>query len=233
MLADNIGGQVKPMNNGAVQIPDDVIGFVVPVYFWGLPRLVERFLSEVKITNENAYVFGVITSGGPEFGVLGRLKKLLQQKDIRLKYGVRLISVSNYLPEFSPKDSFELRQRIDGGILRISDAINKRKTNRVKGYGVVNKIIHGFMPGEGSDRHFTVASTCTGCRTCQKVCPANNIAMKAGKPDFRHKCEHCLACVHNCPARAIDWKRNTKGKDRYRNAGITLNDLISFSGQDG
>lgn len=231
-LAEKIGGKVMPMNNGPVQSEDDVIGFVVPVYFWGLPRMVERFVAEIQITNKNAYVFAVVTSGGPGFGVLGRLKKLLQPKGILLQYGVRLVSVSNYIPEYTPKDSDELRQKIDKSIIEIADAINSRQSNRIQAFTFLNKIAYHFYPNESSDQYFTVASTCTGCGTCQKVCPAKNITMKADKPDFLHKCEHCLACIHNCPAHAIDWKQKTQGKDRYRNAGISLNDLISFNSMD-
>lgn len=42
----------------------DVIGIVFPVYFWGLPKTVERFLGDIRITNKNAYIFAVITYGG-------------------------------------------------------------------------------------------------------------------------------------------------------------------------
>lgn len=228
-LAEKIGSNVKPMNNSLIQIADDIIGFVFPVYFWGLPRMVERFVSEVQITNKNAYVFAVVTSGGPGFGVLGRLKKLLQQKGVRLQYGARIISVSNYLPEYTPKDSTELRQRIDKKIIEITGALNRRQTNRIQAFTFINKIAYHFYPNEDSDQYFTVAPSCTGCRTCQKVCPAKNITMKADRPDFLHKCEHCLACIHNCPARAIDWKEKTQGKDRYRNAELSLDNLISFN----
>ena len=68
--------------------------------------------------------------------------------------------------------------------------------------------------------------------TCQKVCPANNIEIKSGKLYFRHKCEHCLACVHNCPVQAINWKHKTDGKERYRNAGVRLNELILLNNTD-
>jgi len=53
--------------------------------------------------------------------------------------------------------------------------------------------------------------------------------MEAGKPQFQHQCEHCLACLHNCPARAIDWKDKTQGKARYRNANVSLDELIEFN----
>lgn len=231
-IAEKIEGKVLPMNNGRVQTQDDIIGFVFPVYFWGLPRIVERFVTEIQISNKDAYVFSVVTSGGPGFGVLGRVKKLLRGKGIKLRYGIRLISVSNYLPEYEAKDSEAIRRRVDEKLVRIADAISRRMSNRIQASTAINKIIYRVFPDERSDQYFTVASTCTGCAICQRVCPAKNITMADGKPGFQHRCEHCLACIHNCPAHAIDWKQKTQGKERYRNAGIPLSELILFNSMD-
>ena len=231
-LTEKTGGNVLPMRRGAVHCDDDVIGFVFPNYFWGIPRMVERFISGMQITNKAAYVFAVLTCGGPGFGELGIVKTLVSAKGFPLSYGIRLISVTNYLPEYTPTDSETIRRRVDGEIVRIAEAINNRKTNRIAAFSVINKMIHNAYPNESCDLHFTVASTCTGCMTCQKVCPASNITVCENKPAFHHTCEHCLACLHNCPVQAIDWKQKTQGKARYRNAGIPLNELIAFNNRD-
>ena len=228
-LAEAIGGEVLPMNNGDVSCESDVVGFVFPVYFWGLPRMVESFLKELKITNKNAYVFAVITCGGPCFGVLSGLKDLLRSKGIQLNYGKMLISPSNYLPEYVAKDSEESRQKIAENLSSISNAIKNRESNSIRAFTILNKIIYTTFPNEKCDRFFTVKPTCTGCGTCSKVCPANNISTSDGKPEFHHRCEHCLACLHNCPASAIDWKKRTQNKPRFRNAEVTLDELISFN----
>lgn len=228
-LAKKIYGKVKPMNRGPELCDADVIGFVFPVYFWGLPRIVERFVSQLQISKKDAYVFAVATCGGQVYSVPGKIARLLAPKGIPLRYGGTIHSVSNYIPEYTPKDSSELRQRIDKSIDEIAAAVNARQSNRIKGYTLVNKIAYRFYPKEDSDRYFAVAPVCTGCGTCQKVCPVKNIEMRGGKPAFLHKCEHCLACLQNCPAQAIDWKGKTQGKVRYRNASITLHELISFN----
>ena len=228
-IAEKIGGKVLSMGENPMECEDDVIGFVFPVYFWGLPRRVERFIAKLRIVNKGAYVFAVATCGGPIFGVLGRLKKRLKTRDILLRYGASLISVTNYLPEYKANDSEALRQKIDERILKITDAIKSRKSNRFMPFTLPNKLIYNTYPNESSDQYFTIAPACTGCATCQRVCPAENIAMENSKPAFQHRCEHCLACLHNCPAHAIDWKQKTQGKERYRNAEVALEDLISFN----
>lgn len=228
-LAEKIDGKVIPMNIEAIQSKEKVIGFVFPVYYWGLPRIVERFVKQLEITGKDTYVFAVTPCGGPIFGMLGSLKKILQAKGVRLHYGTKLVSVSNYLPEYEAKDSDKLRRKVDDKIIKIADAVNRRECNRIQRFTILNKTIYRMFPDEYSDRHFIVMPTCTGCKTCQKVCPVSNIKIEGKKPEFQHKCEHCLACVHNCPACAIDWKQETQGKNRYRNANISLGDLISFN----
>jgi formate hydrogenlyase subunit 6/NADH:ubiquinone oxidoreductase subunit I len=219
------------MNERLVKCEDDVIGFVFPVYFWGLPRMVERFVTEMQMVNNDAYVFAVATYGGKVYGSLGRLKRLLKQKGVTLNYGVNLKSVENYIPSYKVNDSEAFRKSIDENISKIAYAINNRESNRIQIFTSLNKLIYSFYPDENSDRYFKVEAACTGCATCQKVCPADNITVKSGKPSFQHRREHCLACVHNCPLHAIDWKQKTQGKERYRNAGIALNDLISFNSE--
>ncbi len=49
--------------------------------------------------------------------------------------------------------------------------------------------------------------------------------MKSERPSFLHRCEHCLGCLHNCPAEAIDWKHKTEGKKCYRHPEVSLDDL--------
>jgi ferredoxin len=235
-IAEKIGGGIVSMNAGSAVCEDDVVGFVFPNYFWGLPRKVARFVSSVRIANKGAYVFAVVTCGGPSFGLLGWLKESLGRNGISLCYGASLISGSNYIPEYEFKDSPEFRQKIERKLAKISAAIANRETNRVSSFSVPNKMVNKYYPDANSDRLFTVSPSCTGCAACQKVCPVNNIEMDnagggAGKPVFRHRCEHCLACLHNCPASAIDWKQKTQGKPRYRNPAITLEDLIALNAE--
>ena len=228
-IAEKIGGEVVSMRRDSAVCADDVIGFVYPVYFWGLPRLAERFIAGLKIENREAYVFSVATHGGMAHGLHGLLERLLNPKGVSLHYGKNLKSVENYTPTYKVNDSETLRRKVDEGILQIADAVKGRERNKIYAPTFVNRLIYSFYPDENSDRFFSVAPSCTGCAICQKVCPADNIAMDSGKPGFSHKCENCLACLHNCPECAIDWKGKTEGKTRYRNTGISLDELISFN----
>ena len=228
-IAERIEGKVAPMRGDAPACDDAVIGFVFPVYFWGLPRQVERFVTDLHISSREAYIFSVMTYGGVAYGVHGFLDELLKVKGQNLHYVKNLKSVENYIPMYKVKESEALRQKVDEGLRQIADAIIRKEQNRVYYPSFINKLSRSQYPDNTSDRFFTVTPACTGCAICQKVCPVDNILMDAGKPNFSHKCENCLACLHNCPECAIDWKEKTEGKTRYRNAGVSLNELISLN----
>ncbi|MCL1914205.1 MAG: EFR1 family ferrodoxin [Eubacteriaceae bacterium] len=228
-IAEKIEGSIAPMNGAPVLIDDDVIGFVFPVYFWGLPRIVERFVAEAQISNQNAYVFAVATYGGVVNGTLGLFKNLLKSNSMSLNYGEYVKSVENYIPRYKVNSSEELRQKADKKILEIAEAVSQRKNNRIQPPTIINRLVYRSFPDADNDQFFTIDSKCTGCAICQKVCPVDNITMGTGKPEFHRGCEHCMACLHSCPEQAIDWKEKTQGKERYRNANIELKELISFS----
>ena len=225
-----VDGTVLPMTGAPTVCEDDVIGFVFPIYFWGLPREMERFVSGLTIANKNAYVFGVITCGALLPGVLGLLKKRLQAQGVQLRFGAKLVMGSNYLPEFETHDSEKKRKRIARRLERITGKIKNREASGISSFTAINESFYKkFYPTKDCDKFFTVSSACTGCGTCQKVCPLGNIEMLEGRPSFKHNCDNCIGCLHACPAAAIDWKEGTKGKERYRNHAVSLKELISLN----
>ena len=59
---------------------------------------------------------------------------------------------------------------------------------------------------------------CTSCGLCQELCPMSCITGdNEGHPVWEGRCTMCLACLHNCPSRAIEHGQDTKGKERYIN----------------
>jgi ferredoxin len=46
--------------------------------------------------------------------------------------------------------------------------------------------------------------TCDGCGLCEKLCPANAIRMKRGRPYWTFDCESCMRCLSVCPKQAVE-----------------------------
>lgn len=76
-----------------------------------------------------------------------------------------------------------------------------------------------------SDRSISVDDKCTGCGICESVCPAQNIRMSGGKPEWVHRCEMCAACVEWCPQKAIHHWFRAEGIE-YRHPNVRISDMI-------
>lgn len=229
-IAEKIDAEVIPMIRPVQSCSDNMIGFIFPAYFWGLPKIVERFIDDLNITNKDAYIFAVVTYGGVISGVMGAVKNLLKRKGLSLSCGIKIKSVENYIPGYKINDNPKFQTLIDKNIDKAAQKIAEKQHKRVGTYTVINKFIHSFFPAKqgGCDSYFIISPACTGCGICQKVCAAKNIKIYTGNPEFLHTCEHCLACLHACPENAIDWKTSTAGKQRYCNPNVGVNGLISF-----
>lgn len=72
-----------------------------------------------------------------------------------------------------------------------------------------------------TDKSIIVDDKCSGCGTCARVCPANNIKIIDNKPEFQHRCEMCFACDEWCPSGAIHhWSRAEGVKYHHPEADI-------------
>ena len=216
-ISAEINAEVVNMKSGG-ECNADVIGIVFPVYFFGLPKTVERFLGELRVTNKKAYIFTVITKGGFAAGADGAVNELLKKQGVSLSYSVKIAMVRNYLPEFGPNDSASLWKRIDSRLDRVISDIKRRAVSRITPYTALNKAMHQNYPPLKTDcGKFFAVNGCRHCGTCAYVCPNRNITMENGSPKFGSNCELCFGCVHICPANAIDYNNKTQGKKRYKN----------------
>ena len=87
------------------------------------------------------------------------------------------------------------------------------------GYGGVFKNIGMGLGSRAGKLHMHSAvmpyidkSTCTGCETCIKNCPADAIALVKGKAEINQKkCIGCAMCVSVCPTRVVQvpWDGST------------------------
>ncbi len=75
------------------------------------------------------------------------------------------------------------------------------------------------------DRSFHTDEKCTGCRTCSRICPVNNIKMENQHPVWQHHCEFCLACFHWCPNEAIK-SSELKNTVRYHHPDVKISDML-------
>jgi ferredoxin len=80
----------------------------------------------------------------------------------------------------------------------------------------------------GSEIPYYADSSCTGCGTCEEVCPSNRIKVVDGKPVWQKEiqCYFCYACFNFCPTQSIlVGKKYTLKDGRYSHPEITAQDI--------
>jgi len=206
------------------------IGFVVPVYFQGLPSILNFFLEKLELTGyRDQYIYVVLTCGNWTGNAAGQLAKALKRKGLTLsaQFGIKM--VDNYVPAFNMPDEEEAGQILDAAEETIDEAV---RAIRAKGIGDYDRC-HGFAPAlqtaisyrvydKGrSTKPFVVTDHCIGCGLCQEVCPCGAITIAGGKPAWvKPKCVQCMGCLHRCPAQAIHWKKPEENRGRYYNPRV-------------
>jgi ferredoxin len=208
----------------------DSIGFVHPVYFWGLPKIVIEFIKNIHLeNNKNTYYYSVATYGGLAGNAVYQIYELLLNiHAIRLNYGQKLHMFANYVAAYDMSSKSEaITKKSDKKLIPIINAIKAKKNNKVnkltKIFESMNKKFVETV--SDMDKDFSVNANCTSCGLCKKMCPVQNIEMINNKPQYRHHCEQCMACIQYCPQKAINYKNVTQNRRRYTNPEINRDEL--------
>lgn len=196
------------------------IGFVFPVYNFGLPITVVDFIEKLNLQHCGNFVFTVATCGGFSGGASKIAKDLLGKKgiDVCAQFSVRM--PDTWTPAYDVSDENKNAKINAKADKKIDSIIRKIKACR-QGNFDSRRIPFGekFYGGYESLRRtssLSVESDCIGCGLCAKECPVDAIEIQNDKPVWvKEKCAMCLGCLHRCPQFAIQRGENTKKHGQY------------------
>jgi len=219
--------------NGNISSCDRML-VVFPVYAFGLPLIVRRFLQQAPAA-KSKYIFTVATMGGMAGAVHREADKILSGHGAKLAAGWSVPMPGNY-PVLSapPKPAKQalLFKKAEQRINEIAAAISEGKTGIYEDTRIPLRwpleFIHNLAGNKFSDadENFAAGPKCTHCGLCAKICPVTNIRMAEGNPVWMHHCEQCMACLQWCPAQAIEYGKSTAGKPRYHHPRFKAKDLF-------
>lgn len=212
------------------EVASERIGFVFPVYYRGLPKMVANFIKNLDV-NSGKYFFAVANFGSYAALTFEQIDIMLRSKGKSLSANFSVEMPGNmwfmYYPH--PKEDFINRMNNQSKItIDIAKMINNNYENDIpiiKNRHKEEKMYENFTPNN-IDESFWVNEKCIGCGICSKVCPAENIEIIETKPSWKHRCEQCLACIHLCPQTAIEFKKDSINKERYKNIFVKTKDLF-------
>lgn len=200
---------------------DKLLGFVCPVYNFGLPVTVIDFIERMNINQNPDYVFTLVTYGGFSGGASKMLKDKLKKKKIKInaRFSVRMPDTWTPVYDVSDKEKIALtNKKADKKISRIINMINKKSNGNFD----CRRIPFGdkFYGGYEAMRRtstLSVSEKCIGCGICESQCPTQAIEIQNGKPAWvKEKCAMCLGCLHHCPEFAIHRGEKTKIHGQYK-----------------
>ena len=186
----------------------------------------------------------------------GGLEKIYQKllrasaakdKGLEMNYINTIKMVDTYLPYYDMELQKAEDKQIPENLAAIKASVNSRE-NFIRPVSEQEKMFcEGYYRFSGRDRvhpTFTrsekiVYSTdeCIGCGICNSVCPHGSWKIVNGKSVAEGDCENCLACVHNCPTKAISIiptppePEEPNRKSRYRNPNVRVGEIILANSQ--
>ncbi len=210
------------------------VGLVFPVYAFGPPAIVHRFIERLDPAGDTPYVFAAVTCGGAAGPTAGITRRLLARRGLDLAAAWSVKMVENYPPMGgAPAADVQARRLADADrrIDKIIEAIQPFPTGRAPRAGLLARLVGGPVRGmflrrlPAADRKFTVDDTCIRCGLCARICPVGDIELVDGRPRWRGRCEQCFACFHFCPVGAIQYGRTAKQR-RYHHPSVSAEDLV-------
>ena len=201
-------------------VPDDgsPIGFVFPVYFWGIPTAVDRFARQLRIEGSH-YTYTVLTPSGSSGAAADMFEKALGRK---VDAHFTVLMPDTYAPMFECGDRAKadaVLERAEGYIDSVVTQLKSRATGDLDphhGMGRLATVTMYPLYRASTTRRFAAGDACTACGLCERLCPDKFITIKDGKPTWRKgHCNLCFACLHHCPTHAIQYGRNSRKHGQY------------------
>lgn len=207
------GGGVRALEG------DEGLGIVFPVYAWGLPAIVGKWLKGMDMSGER-YVWTAMTCGD-DMGYTDVVLERVIGRRVNAAFSLQMPNTYVCLPGFdvdSPELAASKVTKTQEMLPRIAEVVGARGECReltrgglawMKTY-VLRPLFNGLLV---TDRFFRASDNCSSCGLCARECPTKDIVMAKGRPSWLGgECTGCLRCFHRCHRRAIDWGRFTKGK---------------------
>lgn len=205
---------------------DEKVGFVFPIYSWGVPPIVLRFIDQLNsILGQNRYLYFICSCGDETGRAPQQFAKAIGKKGWCCNAGFSIIMPNNYvlLPGFDVDSDEVMQKKLTDAPERLQSIVELLKQSYCGmdcsegGYAYLkSKLVYPLFVKWGvSTKKFYSADECNGCGRCVKMCPTKNIKLINNRPVWDKNCTSCLACFHSCPQNVIGYGGSTKGKGQY------------------
>lgn len=234
-LQGHLGGEVVELSGQrllqpwteVLEVPaGEPVVWVCPVYSWGLPPVVAKFIRRSKIKGAHEARHFLVCTCGDDVGCAdNRWRKLVGRRGWSPRGAFSVMMPNTYvcMTGFDTDSPGVAAEKIAAMPGRVEEIVKK-----IRGDFAESDVVRGryawlktwvvyplFRVTCMSPGPFRATEACTACGLCARSCPMDNISMADGCPVWGRDCAMCLRCYHQCPAHAIAYGKETAGKGQY------------------
>ena len=199
------------------------VGFVFPVYFMGLPSVVDKFIEIMQLSGkQNPEIFAVLTCGQSCGMADELLEKALGKRSLKLYSTYRLVMPDDYVLMYNVGSESEMKKLASSKakLAIVAAKIKQEWKCQIKHSATdaaMTKVFQPMYHGGRKTKKFYADDACVGCGLCAAICPVEAIRITdSGKPEWtKPRCVMCLGCINRCPEHSIQYGSATKKRGRY------------------
>lgn len=189
------------VKEGQIRLPEiheeDLVIIAMPVFAGRVPALAVERLKRIQSNHAKCAVVAV-------YGNRAYDDALLEMQDVATEMGFRVVAVVSAVAEHSIARVYAVG-RPDAEDRKELAAFGAAIINKVEGIDAYKPL---SLPGNrpyraGNTGPFPTADErCTGCGTCQELCPADAIPADNLRSVNKEACISCMRCLSVCPTKA-------------------------------
>lgn len=232
-LRKHLGDEIVTLpTSEKLTVKDERVIWVFPVYSWGVPPVVKRWISKLQIAYGHKYRHFAVMTCGDDCGLADGMWRsaLARRAWIGLSaYSVTMPNTYVLMKGFDVDPIDVAEAKVKAAVPRCADIARRIKAQceqfPFEAQYIENDIVRGrfawiktkiiypwFVRFAMSPEPFYATDDCISCAVCAKNCPLKNITMHEGKPAWGKDCALCLRCYHICPRHAVAYSTATIGK---------------------
>lgn len=203
---------------------DEIIGFVMPTYGFGLPVIVKDFLSQLTVYNYHQQYCFMVATYGTTTGSIGKMTaNLLDNKGIKIDAYFSVIMPDTWTVRFDLSNKDKVRKILNQSAEKLQHILKQIKAKEKGNY--LNRQLPALISypyykiqynAMRQTKHLHATSQCIGCGLCARICPSQSITIINKQPVWiKQECNMCLSCLHHCPKFAIQYDNKTIDHGQY------------------
>lgn len=189
----------------------DVCGFGYPIHAFNAPQFFLRFVRGLPAVQPGKYAFVFKTSGEPFHANSASsysLMRLLKGKGFAPAMDRHLLMPYNIMFRYNDALAKQMYLHTLRMAAMLADTVAEGRREKLRYYPWTVALMYLLRLqwfGAWINGPLTRANRqkCAACGRCAMECPAGNITMRDGLPQFGWKCTMCMRCTFRCPRDAV------------------------------